>query len=303
MSQRRSFLPPARRARLETKFSLTSGRARRWTAKYPVRLSTRLVRRPTVRLSSRRSPMPQRVPPSCVGAWGAAGTGDVSTPIVRSAARRARLGTKFSLTSGRARRWTAKYPVRLSTRLVRRPTVRLSSRRSPMPQRVAPIVGAWGAAGCGDVSTPIVPSARTPCPSGNEVFPDVGAGTALDGEVPCSVINTIGAPSNPMPQRVPPPIVGAWGAAGTGDVSTPIDRSAARRARLETKFSLTSGRARRWTAKEPVRLSTRLVRCPTPCPNGLRRLLGHGVRREPAMSQRRSIVPQHAVPVWKRSFP
>jgi hypothetical protein len=57
----------------------------------------RLVRRPTVRLSSRRSPMPQRVPPATVGAWGAAGYGDVSTPIDRSAARRARLGTRSIL--------------------------------------------------------------------------------------------------------------------------------------------------------------------------------------------------------------
>ena len=58
-----------------------------------------------------------------------------------------------------------------------------------------------------------------------------GAGTALDGEWACSVINTIVAPSNPMPQRVPG-LVGAWGAAGTDEVSTQIDHSAARRARL-----------------------------------------------------------------------
>jgi hypothetical protein len=66
-------------------------RARRWTANGQARLSTQLLRRPTVRLSSRRSPMPQRVAP-IVGAWGAAGTDSVSTPIDRSAARRARPG-------------------------------------------------------------------------------------------------------------------------------------------------------------------------------------------------------------------
>jgi hypothetical protein len=84
------------------------GRARRWTANGQARLSTQLLRRPTVRLSSRRSPMPQRVAP-IVGAWGlrrersteltpksqpngAAGTDSVSTQIDRSAARRARPG-------------------------------------------------------------------------------------------------------------------------------------------------------------------------------------------------------------------
>jgi hypothetical protein len=79
------------------------GRARRWTANGQARSSTRLLRRPTVRLSSRRSPMPQRVPPSCVGAWGAAGCGDVSTPIDRSAARRARLGLRSALNRSETR--------------------------------------------------------------------------------------------------------------------------------------------------------------------------------------------------------
>jgi hypothetical protein len=42
-------------------------------------------------------------------------------------------------------------------------------------------------------------------------------------------------------------IVGAWGAAGTGNSSRTIDHSAARRVRLIAE------RARRWTANQPVR--------------------------------------------------
>jgi hypothetical protein len=73
------------------------GRAQRWTANGQARSSTQLLRRPTVRLSSRRSPMPQRTTAAPVGAWGAAGYGDVSTPIDRSTARRARPVTRSIL--------------------------------------------------------------------------------------------------------------------------------------------------------------------------------------------------------------
>jgi hypothetical protein len=85
------YAPNLNYTRLGSEPPQPRGRARRWTANGQARLSTQLLRRPTVRLSSRRSPMPQRVAP-IVGAWGAAGTDSVSTPIDRSAARRARPG-------------------------------------------------------------------------------------------------------------------------------------------------------------------------------------------------------------------
>jgi hypothetical protein len=90
-----------------------------------------------------------------------------------------------------------------------------------------------------------------------------GTGTALDGEGASSVIDLVVAPSNRSAELTPKPhaptgaAVVRWGmglrrersteltpksqpngAAGYGDVSTPIDRSAARRARLGSRSAL-----------------------------------------------------------------
>ena len=105
------------------------------------------------------------------------------------------------------------------------------------PTGAPPIVGAWGAAGSGDRLNADRSFRRTPCPSGITITPP-GTGTALDGERACFGHRPSCCAVQPHAPTDAPPIVGAWGAAGNGFVSTPIDRSAARRARLGSQSPL-----------------------------------------------------------------
>jgi hypothetical protein len=219
---------------------------------------------------------------------GCGGNRQCSTPIDRSAARRARLEPKSTLALRAGTALDGERACSVITTLV--------APSNPMPQRVLPIVGVWGAAGTGNVRRrSIVPPHAVPVWDIDHRNRERAQRWTANGPVGLSP-RLLRRPT-PCPNAYRP-TVGAWGAAGTGNSSTTIDHSAARRARLRTKFCLTPGRAQRWTANGLVRLSPRLLRRPTPCPNAYRPTVGAWGAAGTGNVQRRSIVPPHAVPVW-----
>jgi hypothetical protein len=151
--------------------------------------------------------------------------------------------------------------------------------------------------------------------------PSPGTGTALDGEGTSFVVNLIVAPSNPMPQRVPP-IVGAADRWGMG-LRPELSRTVRREPAMSQRRSIVPPHAvpvqdrnhpnpgdghgvgrRRDKFRRQLDCCAVQPHAPTSAADCWgSRSLGHGVRRPRTVSQRRSFLPPHAVPVRDRNHP
>jgi hypothetical protein len=126
---------------------------------------------------------------------------------------------------------------------------------------------------------------RTPCPSGDKPYHRDGHGVGrrmgkLAYQPSCCAVQPH------APTEIDRPIVGAWGAANTDSVSPPIDRSAARRARLGICLTIGDGHGvGRRMGKLAYQPSCCAVQPHAPtigCPNPI---AGHGVGRHRVRSR------------------